>query len=317
MARDYFIRYNNNPNAGWLARTFQRGAHRVQAVRGIDFQADRGEIVGLLGSNGAGKTTLLKLLVGLLKPTRGTVRCLGYMPWQRKAAYLQQIALLSGQRRQITLDLPAIETFSLLASIYGLPRSLYEERLQRLSQMLGLTELIRRPVRHLSLGERMRTELVASLLHQPSVIFLDEPTLGLDAATRGIICRFVRWYRDNHDALIILTSHYIEDITAMAERAVVIEKGTMLFDGPLQQLREKAIRYKTVEVRLSDGACTDQLAEYGEILSREGLAISISVAAGEATKVMGAIAQRFPMVEITCRDQTVEQAIALLNRRAD
>lgn len=314
LARDYHVRYNDRAGAGWLARTFRRSVHQLKAVRDISLEARRGEIIGLLGPNGAGKTTLLKLLVGLLKPTRGRVLSLGYVPWERKPAYLRQISLLSGQRRQITWDLPALETFDLLAAVYGLPRAQYAEHLDVLCRMLGLTELLRRPVRNLSLGERMRAELVGSLLHQPPVIFLDEPTLGLDAATRSAIWRFVRWYRDNHDALIILTSHYIEDITAMAERVLVIDKGAMLFDGPLRRLEDKAIRYKTIEVRLTDAAGASDLSEFGEIVSTEGHATAISVASEEAAHVMAAIAQRFPVAELTSREQTVEQAIALLER---
>ncbi|MGH7538533.1 MAG: ABC transporter ATP-binding protein, partial [Gemmatimonadales bacterium] len=227
---------------GVLAALFRPGYRDVHAVRAVTFQIEAGEIVAFLGPNGAGKTTTLKMLAGLLYPTSGRVAVAGFDPWTGGPAFKRRIALVLGNRQQLVWDLPPEETFLLNRAIYEIPRGDYRERRAELVELLELGPLLDKPVRQLSLGERMKCELAAALLHRPSILFLDEPTLGLDLGAQDAIRRFLIEYRDRHGATVLLTSHYMQDVTALASRVLIINRGRLLYDGALDALVARIAR---------------------------------------------------------------------------
>jgi viologen exporter family transport system ATP-binding protein len=225
----------------------------VRAVDGVSFELEPGEVVGFLGPNGAGKTTTLKMLSGLLHPTGGDVRVLGHVPWKREREYLRRITLVMGNRNQLQWDLPALDSFELNRAIYRLPREQFRETRDELIDLLDIGELVRKPVRQLSLGERMKVEVVGSLLHLPQVLFLDEPTIGLDVTMQKRIRNFVANYNERYGATVLLTSHYMADVEALCKRVIVIHHGELLFDGRLDALADRFGAYKTIEAVLADG----------------------------------------------------------------
>ena len=225
----------------------------VRAVDGVSFDLEPGEVVGFLGPNGAGKTTTLKMLSGLLHPTGGEVRVLGHVPWRRERDYLRRITLVMGNRNQLQWDLPALDSFELNRAIYRLPRDRFRETRDELIELLDIEDLVRKPVRQLSLGERMKVEVVGSLLHLPQVLFLDEPTIGLDVTMQKRIRNFIASYNERYGATVLLTSHYMADVEALCKRVIVIHHGQMLFDGKLEALADRFGAYKTIEAVLADG----------------------------------------------------------------
>jgi ABC-2 type transport system ATP-binding protein len=248
----------------------RRKTREVRAVDGISFDVAPGEIVGFLGPNGAGKTTTLKTLSGLLYPTSGDVTVLGYEASRRQRDFLRNIALVMGNRNQLVWDIPAINTFELNRVIYRLPQNQYKETLDELVALLDLGELLYKPVRNLSLGERMKCEIAGALLHRPQVLFLDEPTIGLDVTMQRRIRRFVGEYNKRHGATVLLTSHYMADVVALARRVVVIHHGRILFDGRLADLVARFASHKTIVVELPDTMRGEgRLAHYGEVLDEQ------------------------------------------------
>jgi ABC-2 type transport system ATP-binding protein len=225
----------------------------VRAVDGVSFSLEPGEVVGFLGPNGAGKTTTLKMLSGLLHPTGGEARVLGHVPWRRERDYLRRMTLVMGNRNQLQWDLPALDSFELNRAIYRLPREPFRETRDELIELLDVGDLVRKPVRQLSLGERMKVEVVGSLLHLPQVLFLDEPTIGLDVTMQKRIRNFVAAYNERHGATVLLTSHYMADVEALCKRVIVIHHGRLLFDGRLDALADRFGAYKTIEAVLADG----------------------------------------------------------------
>jgi ABC-2 type transport system ATP-binding protein len=225
----------------------------VRAVDGVSFELQPGEVVGFLGPNGAGKTTTLKMLSGLLHPTGGDVRVLGHVPWKRERDYLRRITLVMGNRNQLQWDLPALDSFELNRAIYRLPREDFTHTRDELIELLDIGDLVRKPVRQLSLGERMKVEVVGSLLHLPQVLFLDEPTIGLDVTMQKRIRHFVASYNERYGATVLLTSHYMADVEALCKRVIVIHHGRILFDGRLDALADEFGAYKTIEAVLADG----------------------------------------------------------------
>ncbi|MCA9036717.1 MAG: ABC transporter ATP-binding protein, partial [Planctomycetaceae bacterium] len=215
-----------------LRGLWHREYNEVRAVRDVNFTIEEGEMVAFLGPNGAGKTTTLKLLSGLIVPTSGTATVLGYVPWKREDAYRRRFSLVTGQKEQLWWDLPAQESFRLHKEIYRISTSDYNDRLNELTELLEVGKLMSQPVRELSLGERMRMELIAALLHRPDVLFLDEPTIGLDVVSQRRVQEFLRHYQKEQRITVILTSHYMKDVEALCERAIVINKGTVVHDGP-------------------------------------------------------------------------------------
>jgi ABC-2 type transport system ATP-binding protein len=232
---------------------YNRRWRDVRAVDGVSFDLEPGEMVGFLGPNGAGKTTTLKMLSGLLHPTGGDVQVLGHVPWKREREYLRRITLVMGNRNQLQWDLPALDSFELNRAIYRLPRDQFYETRDELIELLDIGDLVRKPVRQLSLGERMKVEVVGSLLHRPQVLFLDEPTIGLDVTMQKRIRSFVAAYNERYGATVLLTSHYMADVEALCKRVIVIHHGSLLFDGKLDALADRFGAYKTIEAVLADG----------------------------------------------------------------
>jgi ABC-2 type transport system ATP-binding protein len=236
-----------------LRSLVNRTWREVRAVDGISFRIDAGEVVGFLGPNGAGKTTTLKMLSGLLYPTSGEARVLGHIPSKRERGYLRRMTLVMGNRNQLQWDLPALDSFELNRAIYRLPREDFRRTRDELIELLDIGELVRKPVRNLSLGERMKVEVVGSLLHLPQVLFLDEPTIGLDVTMQKRIRRFIAQYNERYGATVLLTSHYMADVEALCKRVVVIHHGRLLYDGLLASLADRFGAYKTIEAVLADG----------------------------------------------------------------
>jgi ABC-2 type transport system ATP-binding protein len=295
-----------------LMRLLRPQREFVDALKPTTLRVERGVVVGLLGPNGAGKSTMLKLMSGLLQPTAGQVMVAGHVPWRRERAYLSRIAFLSGQRRQLTWDLPALDSFVLLKALYEISEAAYAEQLSTLSQLLQLEELLRRPVKTLSLGQRMRLELAACLLHRPDVIFLDEPSLGLDAQTRGAFTRFVRAYCNERSATVVLASHYLEEVEAAADRVLVISHGGVVYDGVFEELRARTRHSRLIDVRFSRRIEPAEVERFGALRGFSGFHGSLLVSADEAAGVAAALASNLPIVEVSIREQPVDDVLVSL-----
>lgn len=282
----------------------------VQAVRSIDLTIENGEFVAFLGPNGAGKTTTLKLLSGIISPTSGEARVLGHIPWRRENAYRRRFALVMGQKNQLWWDLPAAESFRLHQQIYNIPLEQFTRVRDELAEMLGVRNLINRPVRELSLGERMKMELIAALLHSPEVLFLDEPTIGLDVVAQYTIQQFLREYQAQKQTTVILTSHYMKDVTALCRRVLVIFDGRIIYDGSLTGLVEHLGNYKIVTIRFSDGKIPADLACFGQIILREPPRVKLRVPRSDATEVIRAVLTRYLADDVSVEDPPLEELIA-------
>ncbi len=281
----------------------------VKAVDDVSFHIDAGEIVGFLGPNGAGKTTTLKVLSGLLYPTSGSARVLGFTPSERRKEYLSKITLVMGQKQQLNWDLPAIETFLVNAAIYEIPDAQFKSTLDELTELLELKPLLNKQVRKLSLGERMKCELAAALLHRPQVLFLDEPTIGLDVTMQTKIRQFITEYNERHRATIILTSHYMADVTALCRRVIVIDHGRMLYDGDLHALAEKIAPHKLIRVEFSETLNGHRLEEYGEVVKTRGQRAELLVPRDATSGVAARMLAELPIADVTIEEPPIEQVI--------
>lgn len=291
----------------------KRKAKKVYAVDGITFTVAPGEIVGFLGPNGAGKTTTLKMLTGLLHPSDGSADVLGFTPWQRKNDFLRQITLVLGQRNQLIWDIPAIDTFELNRVIFSIPKDEYRQTLAELSELLDLGPLMHKPVRNLSLGERMKCEIAGALLHRPKVLFLDEPTIGLDVTAQRRIRQFVAEYNQRNEATVLLTSHYMADVEALCQRVIVIHHGRILFDGDLSALVQKFSPHKTIVVDLAPGATNgrgeEALRPFGEVVAySEGQAV-LRVAKSQTAAVTTKLLTNLAINDLTIQDPPIEDVI--------
>jgi len=293
-----------------LASVFRRSYREVKAVDHVSFRVEEGEIVGFLGPNGAGKTTTLKMLAGLLHPTGGSARVLGCTPWRRDAAYLRRISMLMGQRSQLAWDLPAIDSFLVHAAVYGIPRDVYQPTLDELVDLLDIGGVLKKQVRTLSLGERMKCELCTSLLHQPAVLFLDEPTIGVDITMQARIRKFVADYNRLHGATIILTSHYMADVTALCKRIIVIDHGRLLFDGALGDLSARLAPFKVIKIDLDHELDGYDFASLGDVLARSDRKVVVRVPKGQAASVTTQLLSDLPVLDLTIEDPPIEDVIA-------
>jgi len=284
-----------------------RRKQEVRAVDGISFDLAPGEIVGFLGPNGAGKTTTLKMLSGLLHPTSGEVTVLGHIPWKREKSFLRQITLVMGQRNQLVWDIPALHSFELNRVIYRIPPEDYHRMLGELTELLELGPLLHKPVRNLSLGERMKCEIAAALLHRPSVVFLDEPTIGLDVTMQRRIRAFITEYNRRFGATVLLTSHYMADVEALCRRVVVIHHGRLLFDGDLSLLVQKFTAHKTIVVQLEE--CEADLHSYGEVISCADGHFTIRVPKAETAHVTERLLADLPVIDLLVEDPPIEEVI--------
>src|SRR5579862_426001 len=273
-----FRTYKKQPGFGGAIKgLFHRQYEQTVAVNDVHFRIEPGELVGFLGPNGAGKTTTLKMLAGLLYPTSGSARVLGYVPWERDDGYRRQFALLLGQKNQLWWDLPARESLELNAKIYGIPRDSLERTVAEMTELLDVKDKLNVSVRELSLGERMKMELIASLLHKPRVLFLDEPTIGLDVVSQKTVREFLREYNAREQTTIVLTSHYMTDIQELCQRVIIIDHGTIFFDGQLSDVVDRFADSKLVTIQCEGAAnCSaDQLARYGEVVEKTPSAITL------------------------------------------
>src|SRR5438132_2546979 len=295
--------------AATLRSFVKRRRKDVNAVAGITFRIDPGEIVGFLGPNGAGKTTTLKMLSGLLYPSAGDAKVLGYVPWRRENAYLGLMTLLMGNRTQLVWDIPAADSFRVLQEIYRIPEDRFRAAVNELTELLELQELVHKPVRNLSLGERMKVEFAAGLIHSPSVAFLDEPTLGLDISMQGRIRRFVAEYNRRSGATILLTSHYMDDVVALCRRVIVIHHGVLLYDGGLADLAERMAPYKRISVTLR-GTVGD-LSTYGEAVSSNENLATIHVPRAQAAERTARLVRELgdQLADISVEDPPIEEVI--------
>ena len=291
-------------------RSVVRRRHRiVRAVDDITFDMQPGEIVGFLGPNGAGKTTALKLLSGLLHPTAGEATVLGFTPWERRREFLSAITLIMGQRQQLYWDLPAMDTFLVNKAVFGLRDAAYQESLDLLVDLLNLDSLLTKPVRQLSLGERMKAELAAGLLHRPRVLFLDEPTIGLDVTMQQRIRDFVMRYNATTGATILLTSHYMADVKALAERVVVIDRGKLLYDGQLTGLIDRYAPHKTITLHLERPIDRADVAAYGEVVAADDVQVQIRTDKAEAAAVTARLLAELPVTDLSVEDPPLEYVI--------
>lgn len=283
----------------------------VEAVRDISFSIEPGEIVGFIGPNGAGKTTTLKMLAGLLHPTSGEVRVAGFTPWERRADFLCTISMILGNKSQLIWDIPPLDTYRVLGEIYHLTPAQYQQSLDELVELLDMRELLTKPVRNLSLGERMKCELVAGLLHRPQVIFLDEPTLGLDISMQSRLRRFVFDYNKRHGATVILTSHYMADVTALCPRVMLIHHGQLLYDGGLTDLAARLAPFKLIRVGLSaDRVVADSALPLGvEVLQRENDHLQLRVPRSAAPAIMAQLLNTLPVIDLVVEDPPIEAVI--------
>jgi ABC-2 type transport system ATP-binding protein len=298
---------------GLVRRTY-RG---VEAVRDISFDVEAGERVGFIGPNGAGKTTTLKMLSGLLHPTAGEVQVLGFHPWQRQAEYLRRISMILGNKSQMLWDIPPLDTFQVLAEIYHLPPAEYRRALDELVALLEMEALLSKPVRNLSLGERMKCELVAGLLHGPDVLFLDEPTLGLDVSMQGRLRRFLAEYNRRRGVTVILTSHYMADVVALCPRVILIHHGRLLYDGELKGLAERLAPFKLIRVALRAADGPLELPGEADVVEQENGRLVLRVARSEAASITAHLLASLPVADQAVEDPPIEAVIDQIYQEGD
>jgi len=302
---------------GSLEHFFRRSYHNIEAVKQVSFQINPGEVVGFLGPNGAGKTTTLKMLTGLIHPSSGSVKVAGYVPFRRETAFLKKITLVMGQKQQLIWDLPALDSLKINGAVYGISESECGRRIGELSEMLSLEGKLTQPVRKLSLGERMKAELMAALLHQPQILFLDEPTLGLDVNAQVAVRDFLREYNQLTGATILLTSHYMADITELCDRVVLIYAGELIYDGSLSGLLARFAPYREVQIELAhpfpkaetETDALKALQLWGEIESIECQSVRLLVNRDRLTGAIANIIEQFDILDLTITDPPIETVI--------
>ncbi len=289
---------------------YRREYKEVNAVNDVSFTIEPGEMVAFLGPNGAGKTTTLKMLSGLIYPSGGTATALGYVPWERADAFRRRFALVMGQKNQLWWDLPAADSFQLHRQIYSLPAAQFEQTLGELTELLGVSQLTRQAVRELSLGERMKMELIAALLHRPDLLLLDEPTIGLDVIAQVAIQKCLREYHERRGVTMLLTSHYMRDVEALCSRVLVIAQGRLIYDGGLEGIVERFGSVKIVRLEFVDGTVPEDLGRYGDLVKSEGPEAELRVDRSRVAEVLGAILDRHRVADVVVQDPPLEQMIA-------
>ena len=289
---------------------FSREFKEIHAVSGIDLKVDQGEFVAFLGPNGAGKTTTLKMLSGVINPTKGTCRVMGYVPWERQNAYRRRFALVMGQKNQLWWDLPAQESFRLHQHIYQIPTKQFDATMAELTELLEIKELLKQPVRELSLGERMKMELSAALLHSPEVLFLDEPTIGLDVVAQHNIQQFLKKYQAQRKITILLTSHYMKDVAALCKRVVIITDGKIEYDGSLSGILDTFSSHKIVTLQIAEGSQIDRMDEYGTLLDVTPPKVKLQIERTKVAKVLASILDRYSIEDVAVEDLPLEDVIA-------
>jgi ABC-2 type transport system ATP-binding protein len=307
LHKTYVVSQRESGVIAALQSLFHRQTEEIPAVAGISFELAAGEIVGFLGPNGAGKTTTLKMLSGLLHPTKGEATVIGHVPWRRDKDFLRQITLVMGQRNELVWDIPPLDSFELNRAVYRIPTSDYRQMLNELTELLELGPLLRKPVRNLSLGERMKCEIAAALLHRPQVVFLDEPTIGLDVTMQRRIRNFIAEYNYRFGATVLLTSHYMADVEALCRRVIVIHNGKLLFDGDLSDLVQKFTSHKTIVLQLEN--CAANLRSYGDVVSCEDGRYMLRVPKAKTAHVTERLLADLPVIDLLVEDPPIEEVI--------
>ncbi len=311
LTKTYRVFQKQDGLLGALRGLYQREYKEVRAVDAVGFSIEPGEMVAFLGPNGAGKTTTLKMLSGLIYPSAGTAQVLGFTPWKRDDAFRRQFALVMGQKNQLWWDLPAADSFQLHREIYSLPAADFQRTLSELTALLGVEQLTRQAVRELSLGERMKMELIAALLHQPRLLLLDEPTIGLDVVAQVAIQKCLKEYHARRGVTMLLTSHYMRDVEALCSRVLVITHGKLVYDGELAGIIERFGNAKLVKLQFDEGGgIPEDLGRYGEVTRSEGPVADLKVERTRVAEVLGAILDRYQVADVGVQDPPLEQVIA-------
>ncbi len=309
LTKTYRVYQKQEGLAASVRGLFHRRYRQVEAVRGIDLHVDQGEFVAFLGPNGAGKTTTLKLLSGVINPTSGSARVMGFVPWKRHNAYRRRFALVMGQKNQLWWDLPAAESFRLHQQIYQIDPTQFEQRRDELVDLLDLRHLLGQPVRELSLGERMKMELTAALLHWPDVLFLDEPTIGLDVIAQHNIQTFLRHYQELRKITILLTSHYMKDVAALCQRVVVINQGQIMYDGSLTGIIDRFGGHKVITFQFDSEPMPD-MSGFGQVIEARPPRLKLRVDRAQVTHVVGRVLAEHSIEDVSVEDPPLEQIIA-------
>lgn len=309
LQKNYKINKKEPGLAGSLKSFFAPIAETIPAVNAISFSISEGELVGFIGPNGAGKTTTLKCLSGLLYPSGGEISVLGFTPWERKYEFLARIALVMGQKNQLWWDLPALETFLLNKEIYEVSAKKFSDALSELSSLLKVDQLLKTPVRKLSLGERMKMELIASLIHSPKVLFLDEPTLGLDVVMQQNLRDFIKEYNKSHHATIILTSHYMKDVESLCKRVIIINLGKIIFDGELGRLARQHASYKLIKVILQRHIEESAFRTLGRVAKFQYPELILISPSEKISEVTSRLLKQLPIEDLTIQDPEIEDII--------
>jgi len=309
LSKSYPVAVKNPGIKGTISHFFRRTYRTIQAVKDVSFEIAPGEVVGFLGPNGAGKTTTLKMLTGLIHPSSGTVTVAGQVPFRRQEAFLQKITLVMGQKQQLIWDLPALDSLKINAAVYNISDKEFQRRVGELTEMLSLEGKLTQPVRKLSLGERMKAELLAALLHRPHVLFLDEPTLGLDVNAQAAVRDFLREYNQIYQATVLLTSHYMADITALCQRVLLIHEGSLMYDGSLDGLLERFAPYREVDIELAQPLTIQKLMTYGDVQFLEGRTVRFLVPREELTRTVSKILADLEVIDLTVTEPPIEQVI--------
>jgi ABC-2 type transport system ATP-binding protein len=305
--RKHFKVHKRAPGFGAALKSLvSRKYETVKAVDGVSFTIKRGERVGFLGPNGAGKTTTLKVLSGLLHPTSGSVEVDGHQPFQRQPAFLEAITLVMGQKSQLIWDLPPSETYAMNRAVFQVPQPQFDETLKELTDLLDLGPIMNKPTRQLSLGERMKCELAAALLHRPTTLFLDEPTIGLDVSMQVAIRDFVRGYNHKHEATVLLTSHYMDDVVALCPRIIVIDQGVIIHDGDLRQMIKTLDPNKRVSFTVDESA---EIAKLGEVMVRDGKRVTLKVTESDLPNVIGHLLGTLKVTDLAIEDPPLEDVL--------
>jgi ABC-2 type transport system ATP-binding protein len=309
LSKSYSVAIKDPGLRGTINHFFHRTYRNINAVQDVTFSIEPGEMVGFLGPNGAGKTTTLKMLTGLIHPSSGTVKVSGFVPFNRQQAFLQKITLVMGQKQQLIWDLPALDSLRINAAVYNISDKEFQRRVGELTEMLALEGKLTQPVRKLSLGERMKAELLAALLHRPQVLFLDEPTLGLDVNAQVGVREFLKEYNQLYQATILLTSHYMADITALCQRVLLIHQGKLMYDGRLAGLLESFAPYREIYVELVQALPLEQLTSYGDVQMLEGRRVRFIVQQAAMTRAVSKILADLEVVDLTVTEPPIEEII--------
>jgi ABC-2 type transport system ATP-binding protein len=296
---------------GSIKGLVRRKYDETRAADDVTFQIEQGELVGFLGPNGAGKTTVLKMLSGLLNPTAGEARVLGFVPWERSNELKRQFSLVMGQKNALWWDLPAQESLELNRAIYGIERERFKKVVNGLADLLDVQDKMNVMVRELSLGERMKMELISALIHEPRVLFLDEPTIGLDVVSQKRVREFLRLYNSEHKIVTMLTSHYMQDIEELCDRVIVIDHGKIFFDGPLDAIIDRFSRFKIISLSFEEGAGCD-FAQFGEVVERKPMSVQIKVPRAQVTEVARNLLDNCKVTDINVQELPVEEVIRQL-----